>query len=294
MKTQALTKRCPLAFVADRQRRLVAEQELGRALERQLAALCAPSAAANATAFPAAAERETRDAAAISAATARIEWPSTALSMDTPDAPAPPLMPWCLGTMRAALRWRHRSIANRQPARSTALAAGAAHAAPDHSAPAAAARALERLDKVTWCGEDTEVPAGCVGVVQGVAPDGRVCVEWLSGTTRTHGREELARRADIGFEGAIVKGSHGDQGTYCTVSFPGKEALQWEALVQQADGGGLSTACVFLIKSDARNGAHSVDPEHPAGKCFCHALYGEQKDWGYVTLAHLSMPLCKP
>ena len=53
--------------------------------------------------------------------------------------------------------------------------------------------------------------------------------------------------------------------------------------MQQADGGELSTACVFLIKDDERNGAHSVDPEHPEGKCFCHALHGEQKDWGCVS-----------
>ena len=37
---------------------------------------------------------------------------------------------------------------------------------------------------------------------------------------------------------------------------------------------------MFLIKGDECNEAHSVDPEHPEGKCFCHALHGEQKDWG--------------
>ena len=146
--------------------------------------------------------------------------------------------------------------------------------------------ALNTLDKVTWSRSDAAVPAGTVGIVQGYTPDGRVEVQWLSGCTRAHAPAELTRRVDIAFEGSIVAGKNGDRGTFCTGSFPGKEAFLWEQLVAMADGEGLSTACVFLIQGDPRNGAHSVSPECPGGRCFCDVLYGEEKPWGCAVRAY--------
>ena len=45
-----------------------------------------------------------------------------------------------------------------------------------------------------------------------------------------------------------------------------------------AIGGNLSTACVFLTA--AQQGGHTPNPEDAHGRCFCHALYGEEKAWG--------------
>ena len=60
--------------------------------------------------------------------------------------------------------------------------------------------------------------------------------------------------------------------------FPGAYKDLWDALVATAQGGNLSTACVFLTA--AQQGGHTRNPEDAHGRCFCHALYGEEKAWG--------------
>ena len=91
-------------------------------------------------------------------------------------------------------------------------------------------------------------------------------------------------RVEISFEGGVVAGRHGDARTYCTVSFPGAYKAQWDALVAAAAGGGLSTACVFVITGDPRAGKHCPNPDTP-GKCHCHSIYGFEAPWGCVWRA---------
>ena len=75
-----------------------------------------------------------------------------------------------------------------------------------------------------------------------------------------------------------MAGANGHHGTVCTCSFPGAYKGQWDALVETAQNGELSTACVFLTA--AQQGNHTQNPEDAQGRCFCHALYGEEKPWG--------------
>jgi len=88
----------------------------------------------------------------------------------------------------------------------------------------------------------------------------------------------LEGREEISFFGNICAGPNGDHGTFCTASFPGEYKKEWDRLVQRAEGGMLSTACVFLTQD--RQGTHADNTEPGASGCWCHALYGEPKEWG--------------
>ena len=101
---------------------------------------------------------------------------------------------------------------------------------------------------------------------------------FLTHTPHTHTHTQAQQREEISFDGGIVAGPNGHHGTMCTCSFVGIEKDLWDALVATAQGGNLSTACVFLTA--AQQGGHTPNPEDAQGRCFCHALYGEEKAWG--------------
>jgi len=68
--------------------------------------------------------------------------------------------------------------------------------------------------------------------------------------------------------------------THCIASFPGAYLDEWEGLGQFFADGALSSACVFLPRSDhGCYGQHCSDPETP-NQCYCRALYGARKPWG--------------
>jgi hypothetical protein len=69
------------------------------------------------------------------------------------------------------------------------------------------------------------------------------------------------------------------EGVDCVTSFPGKYENGWNAVVHAGKVELMSVACVFLPQGTQHFGAHYPNPETPA-KCFCHALYGEKKQWG--------------
>ena len=64
----------------------------------------------------------------------------------------------------------------------------------------------------------------------------------------------------------------------CYVSFPGKYAAGWDALIKEQHD--LSVACVFLCTPEDGLGQHSSSPD---GRCYCHQIYGEReyKTFGY-------------
>lgn len=105
------------------------------------------------------------------------------------------------------------------------------------------------------------------------------------------------QRAEVDIAACLIEGSK-----FCVASFPGAFIVQWGSLMQCCEPGRLSSACVFLPPSDPerRFGQHRYNPDTP-GKCFCHALYGDAKDWGCRWFAdwsanieeavHLNLPL---
>mmetsp|Transcript_5800 Transcript_5800/g.17136 ORF Transcript_5800/g.17136 Transcript_5800/m.17136 type:complete len:331 (+) Transcript_5800:45-1037(+) len=103
----------------------------------------------------------------------------------------------------------------------------------------------------------------CTGITSGAAMGNALSEIW-GGT--------ITDRVDSVFEGR-VRGNPGDP---CIVSFPGKYLAEWGKLVE----GRTCSACVFLPKDDPKKrfGRHSVNPE--TDRCFCHDLYGEEKEWG--------------
>ncbi|CAE7244667.1 unnamed protein product [Symbiodinium sp. CCMP2592] len=74
-----------------------------------------------------------------------------------------------------------------------------------------------------------------------------------------------------------------DDAASCWISFPGKYASGWEALVKEFHRD--SVACVFLCSPEDGLGKHADDPENP-GKCYCARIYGERdfRAFGYLSV----------
>ena len=65
----------------------------------------------------------------------------------------------------------------------------------------------------------------------------------------------------------------------CYVSFPGKYAAGWDALIKEHHG--QSVACVFLCSPTDGLGKHHKGPD---GDCYCHTIYGQRdfRTFGYL------------
>ena len=90
----------------------------------------------------------------------------------------------------------------------------------------------------------------------------------------------LEDTSDVSYHGRIRPNA-----TECVVSFPGKFASGWDALIEERDG--QSVACVFLCTPEDGLGQHSANPEAPPGAsvtCYCPTIYGERnfKEFGYL------------
>lgn len=85
----------------------------------------------------------------------------------------------------------------------------------------------------------------------------------------------IDKTGDIAFEGNIRR-----EATFCIISFPGKFASGWDALVAALHGE--SVACVFLTTPETGLGKHKDDG---SGKCWCSQIYGERnfKQFGYLV-----------
>ncbi|CAK9009130.1 unnamed protein product [Durusdinium trenchii] len=86
----------------------------------------------------------------------------------------------------------------------------------------------------------------------------------------------IDKTGDIAFEGNIRRGAK-----FCIISFPGKFASGWDALVAALHGE--SVACVFLTTPETGLGKHKDDG---SGKCWCSQIYGERnfKQFGYLVV----------
>eukprot|EP00435_Cladocopium_sp_Y103_P042466 s2125_g11.t1 len=85
----------------------------------------------------------------------------------------------------------------------------------------------------------------------------------------------LEKTADIPYHGHIK----GEEGLDCYVSFPGKYAAGWDALIKEHHG--QSVACVFLCTPADGLGKHHKGPD---GDCYCHTIYGQRdfRTFGYL------------
>ena len=86
---------------------------------------------------------------------------------------------------------------------------------------------------------------------------------------------------NIDFRGRIV-----DEAKECFVSFPGKYASGWDALIDEKAKHEQSIACVFLCTPQNGLGQHSQDPDSAEGVCYCRKIYGirDHKQLGYLKL----------
>ena len=86
---------------------------------------------------------------------------------------------------------------------------------------------------------------------------------------------------NINFRGRIV-----DKAKECFVSFPGKYASGWDALIDEKAKHEQSIACVFLCTPESGLGKHLKDPDSAEGACYCRAIYGDRdhKQLGYLKL----------
>ena len=86
---------------------------------------------------------------------------------------------------------------------------------------------------------------------------------------------------NIDFPGRIV-----DEAKECFVSFPGKYASGWDALIDEKAEHKQSIACVFLCTPESGLGQHAQDPTKAEGVCYCRAIYGDRdhKQLGYLKL----------
>ena len=90
---------------------------------------------------------------------------------------------------------------------------------------------------------------------------------------------------NINFRGRIL-----DKAKECFVSFPGKYASGWDALIDEKAKHEQSIACVFLCTPESGLGQHSEDPDSAEGACYCRAIYGDRderfrhKQLGYLKL----------
>ena len=91
--------------------------------------------------------------------------------------------------------------------------------------------------------------------------------------------------SNIAFPGRIL-----DEAKECVVSFPGKYASGWDALIDENSLQSHSIACVFLCTPQSGLGQHAQDPEQAEGLCYCHKIYGPRdkhtrhKQLGYLKL----------
>ncbi|CAL1151003.1 unnamed protein product [Cladocopium goreaui] len=90
---------------------------------------------------------------------------------------------------------------------------------------------------------------------------------------RAHANTE--ETSDIKYEGKIRSGA-----SACWISFPGKFAAGWDALVAELHGD--SVACVFLSTPDSGLGWHHKFAD---GSCYCKHIYGERdfETFGYLV-----------
>ena len=81
--------------------------------------------------------------------------------------------------------------------------------------------------------------------------------------------------SDIKYEGKIRSGA-----SACWISFPGKFAAGWDALVAELHGD--SVACVFLSTPESGLGRHHTFED---GSCYCKDIYGERdfQTFGYLV-----------
>ncbi|CAE7031446.1 unnamed protein product [Symbiodinium sp. CCMP2592] len=96
----------------------------------------------------------------------------------------------------------------------------------------------------------------------------------------------LKEEAAITDSANIAQSYHGhirENARCCWVSFPGKYAAGWGALVKEHHQD--SVACVFLCTPEDGLGQHSEDPENP-GRCFCQRIYGVRdfRQFGYLMV----------
>ena len=90
----------------------------------------------------------------------------------------------------------------------------------------------------------------------------------------------LEDTSDVSYHGRIRPNA-----TECVVSFPGRFASGWDALIEECYE--QSVACVFLCRPEDGLGQHSTNPEAPPGAsvtCYCPTIYGERnfKEFGYL------------
>ena len=90
----------------------------------------------------------------------------------------------------------------------------------------------------------------------------------------------MEETADISFGGKIREGAE-----HCFVSFPGKFASAWDALIDEDAVHAQSIACVFLCTPEDGLGRHEPDPDRP-GVCYCKTIYGERsyEEFGYLKI----------
>ena len=106
----------------------------------------------------------------------------------------------------------------------------------------------------------------------------RHCSSLQFTVTEKEGASVLRDTSDISYHGHIVP----EKGKSCWISFPGKFAAGWDALIKEFHGD--SVACVFLCTPKDGLGKHHTDPEDPQKRCLCHKIYGERdyKRFGYL------------
>ena len=91
----------------------------------------------------------------------------------------------------------------------------------------------------------------------------------------------VADTGNIDFPGRIV-----EEAKECFLSFPGKYASGWDALIDEKAKHEQSVACVFLCTPESGLGQHSQDPAEAKGVCYCRKIYGDRdhKQLGYLKL----------
>lgn len=91
--------------------------------------------------------------------------------------------------------------------------------------------------------------------------------------------------SNIAFPGRIL-----DDAKECVVSFPGKYASGWDALIDEKYLQNHSIACVFLCTPESGLGQHAQDPQQAEGLCYCHQIYGPRdrrtrhRELGYLKV----------
>ena len=78
---------------------------------------------------------------------------------------------------------------------------------------------------------------------------------------------------NISFRGRIL-----DKAKECFVSFPGKYASGWDALIDEKAKHKQSIACVFLCTPESGFGQHAQDPTKAEGVCYCREIYGDRDE----------------